>query len=205
MIVNDVFFASQIEIWETAFHNWSHIYKIDKDMPLTLWLVWLLPFLFLWLFFSTEILFFASNRNPPSRKISRFRSLYRLSSNNSKKKILMTGTCHWLEPITVILDFWKYYFLEKQLLISELQFFLKVQGSNFQVQYWIDCMFPLMSSLLHAKAVHLCRLLHMQVDFLQYYSTQESNQMNIGCQSSWNEERRMCARSCSIWMEFNSY
>ena len=99
MIVNDVFFASQIEIWETAFHNCSHIYKIDKDMPLTLWLVWLLPFLFLWLFFSTEILFFASNRNPPSRKISRFRSLYRLSSNNSKKNtndrhLPLTGTDH---------------------------------------------------------------------------------------------------------------
>ena len=121
------------------------------------------------------------------------------------QKILITDTCHGLEPITVILDFWKYSLLEKQSLISELQFFLKVQGSNFQVQYWMDCVFPLMPSLLHAKAVHLCRLLHRQVDFLQYYSTQESNQMNIGCQSSWNEEGRMCARSCSIWMEFNSY
>ena len=30
-----VFFASQIEIWETAFQNCSHTYPIDKDMSLT--------------------------------------------------------------------------------------------------------------------------------------------------------------------------
>ena len=29
------------------------------------------------------------------------------------------------------------------------------------------------------------------------------HQMNIGCKSSWNEEGQMCARICSIWMEFN--
>ena len=35
-------------------------------------------------------------------------------------KILIIGTCHWLEPINVILGFWKYSLLEKQSLISEL-------------------------------------------------------------------------------------
>ena len=30
--MNAVFFASQIEIWETAFENCSHTYPIDKDM-----------------------------------------------------------------------------------------------------------------------------------------------------------------------------
>ena len=60
------------------------------------------------------------------------------------QKTLITDTCHWLEPITVILGFWKYSLLEKQSLISELLFFLKVQGSNFQVQFWMNCVFPLM-------------------------------------------------------------
>ena len=48
--------------------------------------------------FSTEILFFESNRNPPSPKISRFRSLYRLSLNNSEnnnhRHLPLTGTDH---------------------------------------------------------------------------------------------------------------
>ena len=60
------------------------------------------------------------------------------------QKTLITDTCHWLEPITVILGFWKYSLLEKQSLISELLFFLKIQGSNFQVQFWMNCVFPLM-------------------------------------------------------------
>ena len=63
-------------------------------------------------------------------------------------------------------------------------------------------------SFLHGKTVqtvHMCRLLHRQVYFLQYYFTQERNQINFGCQSSWYGERWMCARSCSIWMKFNSY
>ena len=60
-------------------------------------------------------------------------------------------------------------------------------------------------SFLHVKTVHVCRLLRRQVDFLQYYSTQDSNQMNVGYQSSWNEEGRMCARSCNTWVEFNNY
>ena len=54
--VNAVFSASQIEIWETAFQNCSHTYPIDKDMPLTFWLMWPSLFLFLWWFFSTELL-----------------------------------------------------------------------------------------------------------------------------------------------------
>ena len=53
------------------------------------------------------------------------------------QKILITDTCHWLEPITVILGFWKFSILKKQSLISELYLFLKFQGSNFQVQ-WMD-------------------------------------------------------------------
>ena len=60
------------------------------------------------------------------------------------QKILITNTCHWLEPITVILGFLKNSLLEQQSLISELWFFLKVQGSNFQVQFCMDYVFPLM-------------------------------------------------------------
>ena len=60
-------------------------------------------------------------------------------------------------------------------------------------------------SFLHGKTVHVCRLLHRQVYFVQYYFTQERNQINFGCQSSWYGEEWMCARSCSIWMKFNSY
>ena len=48
--------------------------------------------------FSTEILFFASNRNPPSPKISHFRSLYWLSLNDSEntnyRHLSRTGTDH---------------------------------------------------------------------------------------------------------------
>ena len=85
-----------------------------------------------------------SNCNPLSPKIS-FRILYHLSYYPQiTQKILITDTCHWLELITVILGFWKYSLLEKQSLISELLFFLKVQGSNFQVQFWMNCVFPLM-------------------------------------------------------------
>ena len=53
-IVNAVFFASQIEIWETAFQNCSHTYPIDKDMSLKFWLIWLSLFLFQWLFFPLK-------------------------------------------------------------------------------------------------------------------------------------------------------
>ena len=56
--MNTVFFASQIEIWETAFQKFSHTYPIDKEMSLTFWLMWFSLFLFLWLFFSNDILFF---------------------------------------------------------------------------------------------------------------------------------------------------
>ena len=47
------------------------------------------------------------------------------------QKILITDTwtCHWLEPITVILGYCKYSLLEKPL-ISELWSSLKVKGSN---------------------------------------------------------------------------
>ena len=143
MIVNTVFFASQIEIWETAFHDCNHIYPIDKDMPLTFWLVWLSLFLFLWLFFPLKFSFlwvtitFLSQKSVASGVYTTFPQI--------TQKILITDTCHWLEPITVILDFWKYLLLEKPSLFSELQFFLKVQGYNFQVQYWMDCVFPLVS------------------------------------------------------------
>ena len=51
-VVNAAFFTSQIR--ETAFQNDSHTYTIDKDMPLTFWLMWLSLFLFLWLFFSLK-------------------------------------------------------------------------------------------------------------------------------------------------------
>ena len=45
-IVNAVFFASQIEIWETAFQNCSQTYQIAKGIPLTFWLMWLSLFFF---------------------------------------------------------------------------------------------------------------------------------------------------------------
>ena len=38
------------------------------------------------------------------------------------QKILITDTCHPLEPVTVILGFWKYTLLEKQSVISEFHF-----------------------------------------------------------------------------------
>ena len=115
MIVNSVFFASQIETWETAFHNCSHIYPTDKNMPSTFWLVWLSLFLFLWLFFRLKFSFLRVTVTllPPKSVASRVYTAF-------PQKILITDTCHWLEPITVILDFWKYSLLEKQLLISEL-------------------------------------------------------------------------------------
>ena len=56
---------------------------------------------------------------------------------------VITDTWHRLEPITVILGFSKYSHLEKQSLISDLWSFLKVQGSNFEVQFSMDCVFPL--------------------------------------------------------------
>ena len=121
------------------------------------------------------------------------------------QKIVITDTCHWLVPITVILGFWKHTVLEKQSLFQNYNFFRKSKVPIFKSNFgWIVC-FLSYPSFLHAKTVHVCRLLHMKVDFLQYYSTQESNQMNTGCQSGWNEEGRMCNRSSSIWMEFNNY
>ena len=53
-IVNTVFFANQIEIWDTVFQKCSHTYPIDKDMSLTFWLMWLSLFVFLWLFFPLK-------------------------------------------------------------------------------------------------------------------------------------------------------
>ena len=79
---------------------------------------------------------------PLPLQISRFRSVHRLSSNNSENAnhghLSLNGTDH-----SNSLLFWKYSLLENQSLISELKFFLKVQGSNFQVQFWLDSMFPL--------------------------------------------------------------
>ena len=53
------------------------------------------------------------------------------------QKILITDTCQWLEPITVILGFWKYTVLEKQSVISEFHF-RKSKFSIFKSNFgWI--------------------------------------------------------------------
>ena len=56
--MNAVFFASKIEIWETAFENCSHTYPIDKDMSFIdiLTYMWLSLFLFLWLFLPLKFI-----------------------------------------------------------------------------------------------------------------------------------------------------
>ena len=54
------------------------------------------------------------------------------------QKILITDTCHWLEPITVILGFWKYTLLEKQSVISSEFHFRKSKVSIFKSNFgWV--------------------------------------------------------------------
>ena len=55
--MNAVFFASQIEIWETAFENCNHTYPIDKDMSfidILTYMTFTIPFSLI--VFATKIL-----------------------------------------------------------------------------------------------------------------------------------------------------
>ena len=71
------------------------------------------------------------------------------------QKILITGTFHWLELITVILDFLKIFSVRETTTQCFYHFriiiFLNDQGSNFQVLFWIDYVFLLMSIICSCK------------------------------------------------------
>ena len=55
--MNAVFFASQIEIWETAFKKCSHTYPVDKDMSFIDILTYMTSTIsFSLIVFATEIL-----------------------------------------------------------------------------------------------------------------------------------------------------
>ena len=55
--MNAVFFASQIEIWETAFEKCSHTYPVDKDMSFIDILTYMTSTIsFSLIVFATEIL-----------------------------------------------------------------------------------------------------------------------------------------------------
>ena len=117
------------------------------------------------------------------------------------QKILITDTCHWLEPITVILGFLKIFTFSET--ITHFRTILFFQSPKFQFSS------PILDRLCVSFNAHhffmrkqfMCvdcytgRLTFSSIDFL---TRQESNQLNTGCQLSWNEEGQMCARSCSI-------
>ena len=117
----------------------------------------------------------------PFPQISRFRSLHRLSSNNSEntnhRHLPLTRTNHCNSRLLKIFTF-------KETITQNYNFFSKSKVPIFKSNFgWILCFLSCLS-FLHAKTVHVCRLLHRQVGFFQYCFTQESNQMNIGCQSN---------------------
>ena len=64
------------------------------------------------------------------------------------QKTLITDTSHWLQPITEILG------LLKKFTFRETHF--KTEGSNFQTQFWMDCMLylmPIISSYKNSSCV----------------------------------------------------
>ena len=77
---------------------------------------------------------------PPSSQISHFRSLHHLFSNNNSE-ILMTDTCHWLKPITVILGFLKIF--TRRETITHFRIIIFTQSPRFQfsspILGWIVC------------------------------------------------------------------
>ena len=85
-------------------------------------------------------IFFVCNHNPPSSQISHFRSLHHLFSNNNSE-ILMTDTCHWLKPITVILGFLKIF--TRRETITHFRIIIFTQSPRFQfsspILGWIVC------------------------------------------------------------------
>ena len=61
------------------------------------------------------------------------------------QKILTTDTYSWLETIIVILGFLKIFTFRETIT------HFRTEGSNFQFQFWMDCVFPLMPIISSCK------------------------------------------------------
>ena len=89
--------------------------------------------------------FFVCNRNLPSPQINRFRKLHCLSSNNSEN----INHRHLL--ITVIVGFLRIFTFTETTTHFRTINFSQNPGSNFQVQFWMGCWFPLMPIISSCK------------------------------------------------------
>ena len=89
--------------------------------------------------------FFVCNRNLPSPQINRFRKLHCLSSNNSEN----INHRHLL--ITVIVGFLRIFTFTETITHFRTINFSQNPGSNFQVQFWMGCWFPLMPIISSCK------------------------------------------------------
>ena len=89
--------------------------------------------------------FFVYNRNLPSPQINPFRKLHRLSSNTSEN----INRRHLL--ITVIVGFLRIFTFTETTTHFRTINFSQNPGSNFQVQFWMGCWFPLMPIISSCK------------------------------------------------------
>ena len=94
--------------------------------------------------------FFMCHCNLPSPQISCSRKLHCLSSNNSEN----TNHRHLL--ITVIVGFLRIFTFRETITHFRTISFSQSPGSNFQVQFWMDCVFPLMPIISSCKSMFIC-------------------------------------------------
>ena len=116
-----------------------------------------------------------------------FRSLHRLSSYNSE------NNNYRLHSESVTPGFLKIFSFRETIAHFRTIIFSQsprsFQFSSPILAGWI--VFPLANAHHFFACKNSCvqsTVLHRYVDFLQYFSTCKSNQMNIGCQTSLNEE-----------------
>ena len=126
-------------------------------------------------------IFCVCNCDLPLPQISRFRKLLHLSSNNSEN----TNHRHLL--ITVILDFLKIFTFKETTTHFRTINFTQSPGSNFQAQFWMDCMFPLIA-IISSCENSLCVLTATQVGWLPpilFYTREQSDEYYLPVKLKW--------------------
>ena len=138
-------------------------------------------------------IFFACNRNPPFPRISCFRNLHCFSSNNSEntnhRQLPLTGTDHCNSRLL------KIFFFRETITHFRTIIFLKVQGSNFQVQFWMDCVFPLMPISSSCKNSS-CVWTTIQAGWLSpilFYTRKQSDEYWLTAKLKWGRTN-MCQK-----------
>ena len=123
--------------------------------------------------------------------------------NQKTQKIPITDTCHWLELITVILDFLKTFtFREPTTHFRTITF-----SQSPRSQFSTPILYGLCVSF-NVQHFFMWKQFMCSIDCLTFsnFILHRSSQVSIGCMPvklKWG--RTKYARICNIWRRFNSY